>query len=125
MIPIIDLYDSEILELEKVLEWMRKRQGQRMDLEDFRRAAKEKFAEAGFKVDIRVFTTTEEGVYHFEPQIEGRIEKREFDYDRMVHEVTGNILELPDQDKGVIKADAALAQMERDRKSGRTPKHTH
>lgn len=104
--PLNDLYDSDIIAIEKgPLAWMREKQRSSMDLEDFRRTAIGKFAEIGIKADVLTYDTTEEGVFAFDIEIQGRLDNRTFDYDRMVHEVTNNILELPDQDGGVIKFD--------------------
>lgn len=120
-----DLYDSDILKIEKVVDWMQAQQGRSTDLEGFRRAAIEKFNEAGFDVDLQVWSTTEEGVYHFEPVIKGKLTPKAFDYERMQHEVRNNILELPGQDGGIIRADAELARIERKRQMGMLPKHKH
>jgi hypothetical protein len=49
---------------------------------------------------------------------------RAFDPDRQVHEVVNNILELPDQDGGVIKTDKRMLD---DLAAGNVsgPKHRH
>lgn len=115
----LDLYDSDILAIEKgPLAWMKAKQASAMPLEEFRRTAIAKFAEIGLDADVLTYTTTERGTFAFDVEIRGRLAKHEFDYDRQVHEVTHNILELSDQDGGVIKSDpAALA--------GEPHKHKH
>lgn len=121
--PDFQLYDHEIIAMEQgPLAWMKSKQGTSMELEDFRRAAVEKFHDTGFLVYLKVFDTTEKGVYAFEVEILGRVEKKEFDFDRQVHEVVGNLLELPDQAGGWIDTDAALRQAEADAKAR---KHRH
>lgn len=122
----IDILDSEILKLEKVTSWMQEQQKKGgVDLDAFRREAIHRFHEQGFIVDVLVYETNLTDVYAFEPVVKGRVEEKPFDFDQMSHEVVNNLLELPDQDKGVIKADAELARMERERKLGRGPKHKH
>lgn len=122
--PGLNLYDEDILKLEKVFDWVKQRQQQRMDLEDFRRGAVERFYDAGFKVNVKVYETTEEGVYAFDFEILDRVEREDqFDYDKQVHQVVNNILELPDQDGGWIKTDEALMRAERERRERGRHKH--
>lgn len=120
----VELYDSDLLALEQgPMAWMKSKQQSSMNLEDFRRAVVEKFADAGFKVDVKVFDTNQEGVYAFDVEIREKIERKAFDFDRQVHEVTRNILELPDQEGGFIKTDQAMMEMLRkEREQG---KHRH
>jgi hypothetical protein len=107
---VIELHDSEIIELEKgPLAYLQKYQGRSVDLEGFRRAAIESFSDAGFSVNVKAWTTDQEGVYAFDLEINGRVPGgRRFDPDRQVHEVVSNILELPDQDGGWIKTDKKM-----------------
>jgi hypothetical protein len=101
----LDILDSELIELDRVLmSWASNQQMSRRDLESFRRGAIEKAARCGFTLNVLTYETTQEDVYAFEFEITGRVDKKSFDYDRMVHEVTNNILELPNQDKGFIKS---------------------
>ncbi len=101
----LDILDSEMIELDKVLNaWAVRQQGSRRDLEAFRRGAIEKAAQCGFKLNVLTYDTTEAGTFAFEFEIVGRLENKAFDYDKMVYEVTNNILELPNQDKGFIKS---------------------
>jgi hypothetical protein len=116
----IDLYDSDIIAIDEgPYAWMRQHQGSAMNVDAFVRGAEEQFAEIGFDAKVKCYTTTESGTYAFDVEINGRIDKaHQFDYDRMVHEVTHNILEDPDAETGFIKADAAA-----DRKAA--GKHVH
>lgn len=114
----VELYDSDLLKMEKgPLRWMQSKQGTAMDLEGFRRAAVEQFAEAGFEVNVKCYDTNQDGMFAFDVDIVRRVEaKFSFDYDKMIHEVTNNILEIPGQEKGFIKAPAGaearkIAQM--------------
>lgn len=115
--PLPNLYDSDILAIEKgPMAWMQTQQRSRRHLDDFVRGAKEKFAEIGFNANIKTYDTNEDGTFAFEVEILGRLENRAFDYDRQVHEVTNNILELPDQAGGVIKTDEAMLRVARNQK---------
>jgi regulator of RNase E activity RraB len=103
---ISDLYDHEIDAMDKgPVKWMQQMQGTRMDLETFRKTAIGKFAEVGFKVDVKAWTTNDEGTVAFDIDIIDRIEKHEFDFDRQVHEVVNNYLNDPDAETGFIKTD--------------------
>lgn len=113
----INLYDSEILKIEQVLGDLKMRAVSRRNYEDFDREIKEKLAEAGFVATVHWFTAAGPDNVQIpdmlmpEVTIDGRIatdgsilgaDQFTFDHDRQVHEVTRNLLELPDQD-GVIK----------------------
>lgn len=120
----VELYDSDILAIERgPLAWMQAKQQTRMPLEEFRKGAVEKFQDIGFDVNVKCYDTNESGVFAFDVEILGKVEKKAFDYDKMVHEVTRNLLELPDQDGGFIKTDAAMMEMAR--KERERGKHKH
>ena len=108
--PLIDLYDSEILAAEKVLEKLNVKQRTATNLENFRKEIIERFAEIGLKVDVKVWTTNQDGVFGFEVEIIGRTENINWDADRMVHEVRTDILDLlPNSEKGQwIKSQGGL-----------------
>lgn len=112
----IDIYDSDIIKIDEgPMKWMVSKQGTGMDLESFRRGAVEQFAEVGFHANVKTYETSEAGTYQFEVEILGRVDpKFVFDNDRMVHEVTHNILDEPGVEKGFIKspmgAEAAAAR---------------
>jgi hypothetical protein len=105
-----ELYDSDVLAMEPVYRWAVEQQGKRLPLEDFRQQLTHKFHDHGFVVNVKAFTTTEEGVYAFDVEVLRKIEKKEFDYDKQVHQVVSNLLDLPDQAGGWIKADAGMKE---------------
>lgn len=92
----IELYDTDILAIESVLARLNTEEvGRTRDLETFVQKTTELFAEIGLKVDVSMWTSTADGVYIPQITINGRIDtKHEFDYDRMVHEVTNDVLQL-------------------------------
>lgn len=107
----IELYDSDILVIEKIWDKLRERhQQQRRNYPAFEQEVRERFAEAGFLIHVNWFGyeiggERQEGAMP-EITVTGRTEKQEFDHDKQVHEVTGNILELPGQEAGeVIRTD--------------------
>lgn len=101
----IEVYDSEIPLIESVLERLNQKQGKGgVNLEAFRKEIIERFAGIGFVVTVKLYTTNQEDLYVPVIEINGRTEKKEFDPDRMVHEVTNDILELGEG--GVIKTEA-------------------
>ena len=108
----IDLNDADILRIERgPLAWMRSRQKSSMSLDDFRRPAEGKFAEIGFRVSVLAYTTTQEGVYAFDIEIQGRNHyAQDFDPDQLAYEVQHNLLELPDKQAGVIKTDKGMVK---------------
>lgn len=112
----IDLYDSEILAAEKVLEALNEKRAKVVNLQGFQEEIVGRFEEIGLKVEPKVWATDQDGLFAFDIEIQGRCEPHAFDYDRQVHEVTSDILDLlPGQDKGVIKSG----------KLGEQAKHTH
>lgn len=112
----LDIYDSEILEIEKVLEVLQyKASTKKQNYESFQNEIKNRFAEIGFVVDVLWYEVGEEmpdgtvrkqeDVFMPEIVIKNRVQRIEFDRERMRHEVVNNILEMPDQTKGeLIKA---------------------
>lgn len=123
--PNLHIHDSDIIAMEKgPLAWMISKQGSPMNLEDFRRAAVEKFYDVGFKVYLKVYQTNQDGTYAFNVEILDRVDsKKAFDYDKQVHEVVNNILELPDQNGGWIDTDKMLREAEK--KAREQGKHKH
>lgn len=97
----IDLLDSEILEIEKVLNALSAKQRTSQNLESFRQEILGRFAEIGFIAGVKVYETNQEDVYGFVVDELTRIEDTPFDYERMAHEVTTDILEvLPPSERG-------------------------
>lgn len=120
----VELYDSDILAIEHgPLRYAQERAGKVLEIDRFTKDLMEQFAEIGLGVEVKVFTTEQEGVWAFEVEIRERLEKV-FDFDRMVHEVTNNILEIPGQEKGFINTSAALNELaKQERMNGRKRKH--
>lgn len=98
---IADLNDSDILRLEKVFRILESRAGTSRPLEAFRKEIIERFGEAGFKVDVKVWSTNLTGVYQFDIEIQERLEGK-FDPDQMVYEATHDVLGLGES--GFIKS---------------------
>lgn len=118
----IDLYDSEIIELEKVLEILNRKRGVETNMEGFRQEVLDRFHKEGFIVDVKVFDTTQGGTYAFDVEIIERVDPiKEFDHDRLRHEIVSNLLNIPGGG-GIIKASKADVQkaLEQERK-----KHKH
>lgn len=104
-----DIQDSEILELEHLLDFFSQRSGQRRDYDAFQREIEDRFHAIGWAVDVIWAEYAIDGVKQegYQPLIEvvGRVDRTPFDHDRKVHEITRNLLELPNQEKGeVLKA---------------------
>lgn len=99
--PLIDLYDSEILAAENVLNKLHEKQRSVTNLEAFRKEIVERFAEIGLDVFAKIYETTEEGLFAFEVEIRGRTEGIDWDPDKQVHQVREDILDLlPESEKG-------------------------
>lgn len=101
-----DLYDSDIIKLEDVLRRLQERARSSINMEAFRKEAVERFQDAGFKVDVKVWETNVKGVYAFDLEFVGKIDAEPFDHERMHHEVTGDLLGLGE--KGTIDANGML-----------------
>lgn len=114
----IELYDSEVVTIEAILNTLNIRRAGRREFEAFDREIKERLAEAGFKASVNWWTVADsDGTVipdRYDPvvTIDGRIAPDggtldagafEFDHDRQVHEVTHDLLELGEG--GVIKTD--------------------
>lgn len=122
----IDILDSEVLEIEKILNTLKDRaQHHSGELGNFDNEIKTRFAEIGFAVDVKWWHTNVEGVKMPEVEIIGRTLARHFDHDRMVHEVTNDMLGLGTG--GTIKmteADLAkIRQVEQGHKHGPSCDH--
>ena len=92
----IEIHDSEIIAIEQVLNALNDRlgPGRRTVLAAFDKEVKDRFAEIGFIVQVAWWETNVEGVFLPEVCIADRTESHEFDYDRQVHEVTHDVLNL-------------------------------
>lgn len=99
--PIVEVYDTEVLAIEKVLEKLAIKQRTSQNLESFRKEIVERFAEIGFVVYAKVYETNEPGVFAYEVEMRGRTEAFTWDPDQMVHEVVNDVLDiLPPSEKG-------------------------
>lgn len=94
-----DMNDADVLKLEKVIKILNAKMGSRRDVDAFQREAKERFFNAGYRVDVKVYSTTQSDTYAFDIEIQERLEG-EFDPDQMVYEATNDILDIGE--KGVI-----------------------
>lgn len=103
----VNLYDSEILEVEKVIDSLNERRAKtaRMSYEAFTTEAQERFAKIGLKVSVLWYEAGAEqpdgslkkieGMYIPEIVVKERLEKGfQFDHERMQHEVQSDILQL-------------------------------
>lgn len=103
--------DSEILKIEKVVEALARKQGQRVFLQSFEQEILGRFEEIGFRVSVAWYEAEVNGVANVNvPRITilERLEG-EFDPDQMVYEVTKDILDLGTE--GVIKTDGPLGDI--------------
>ena len=109
-----DILDSEILQLEAIFEDMLYRYSAKaFNVEEFEREAKERgHSQLGIAITVSwrpVMDTATgkiiEGKRSPKIEIAGRVEKKAFDHDRKVHEVTRDILDLGTQ--GVIASEEA------------------
>jgi hypothetical protein len=90
---------------EKVLEALNEKRAKVVNLQGFQEEIVGRFQEIGLVVEPKVWATDQEGLFAFDIEIQDRCEPRAFDYDRQVHEVTNDILELlPPGERGVIKS---------------------
>jgi hypothetical protein len=121
-----EINDSEMLKLEKVINWAKGQQASRRDIDQFTRDIRERINNVGFEAEVKVYDTEQEGVYAFDIEINGRVGGSVFDPDRQVHEVTNNLLALPGQETGFIPTKEGLdklAQREMSKKRGNKHKH--
>lgn len=110
----VELYDSDFLAMESgPLRWARAAAGSVRNIDRFVNDLIEQFAEIKLGVQVQVWDTNQDGLYAFKIEIIRRIEAGAYDYDRQVHEVVSNILDLPGQE-GWIKTSEALAHHNRE-----------
>lgn len=107
-----DILDSEILQLEAIFAGMQERYGAKaFNVEEFEREAKERcHSQLGLAIDI-VWKKVKDGTGRIiegvgSPLVEivGRVEKKIFDHDRKVFEITHDVAGLGGP-TGVIKSD--------------------
>lgn len=108
MAEVLDVYDHEVEKIIEVRQYLtEKARYGRHNFIDFEREIRERYAAAGFTVDVswyefEVGGQKQDGAMP-EVTITGRTAPHVFDQDRQVHEVTNDILGLGDA--GVIKTD--------------------
>jgi hypothetical protein len=103
----IDVHDSEVNEIHKTLEILRKRAATTHNYDSFQREIIDRFARIGFLVDVRWYETNVPDVLIPEINISGRTETNfVFDREKQVSEVTGDLLGLGEG--GVLKVDKAM-----------------
>ena len=110
MTQVLDIYDSEMKEILRVGEELRKRTGLMRNYNDFEREIKERFEDIGFVVNVNwhhyaMNKVVQVGSAMPEVTIVGRVEQIVFDPDRQVHEVRANVLDLPPEDAEIIRTD--------------------
>lgn len=96
MADVIEVYDTEILAIEKVLDVLKTRAENRRNRGEFDREIKERFHHIGFIVDVKWWHTNLEDVKMPEVEIIGRVDDRGqgMDHDRLRHEIVNDVLEL-------------------------------
>jgi len=131
MSDVLDLYDHEVEEiLQLQLKLNDKARYGRHNYIDFEREIRERFAGIGFTVEVSWYGFSvggqpQEGAMP-EVTVTGRTDgKHVFDKDRQVHEVTSNVLGLPEEDAGVIKTDRETVRRFMEGNSGHGHGHSH
>lgn len=125
----LDLYDHEIIAIEKVMNKLKLKQATLRNYNDLEREIKERFAEIGLVVQVGWHRYSVGGVEQpgAMPEITpiGRTDTAfKFDPDRQVHEVTNNILEIPGEE-GVIKTDDSDVFRNFRQEHGHGHQHSH
>lgn len=115
----IQLYDSEILKIEEVLDALNKRKGQRTDYERWTAETKDRFLKIGLIVSVLWYEAGAEradgslekldGVLIPEIVIKDRVDSKTFafDHEQMGHEVQNDLLELGTGGKLKVTAEDA------------------
>jgi hypothetical protein len=104
----IDLYDEDLLNIERVLLALNEKVGTRRNYTAFEMEIKERFDGIGLKVTVdwyeyAVQGQKVEGGAMPEVTIVDRVTpETQFDHDKLKHEVVNNLLELPGQRKGEL-----------------------
>lgn len=102
---LLNIYDEDVLKLQSVHRALEGRTYKRHNLDAFEREIVERFQEIGFVVDVKWYTTNEDGIFAPVVEVTGRcapIKAGEFDHDRQRHQVVNNLLGLPEADAGII-----------------------
>lgn len=129
MADVLDVYDHEVEKIIEVRQYLtEKARYGRHNFIDFEREIRERYAAAGFTVEVswyefEVGGQKQDGAMP-EVTITGRTAPHVFDKDRQVHEVTRNILELPGE-TGVIRTDRDTVRNFLDGNGGHGHGHPH
>ncbi len=121
----VEINDSEMLKLEKIINWAKGQQESRRDIDQFTKDIRERINNVGFECEVKVYDTEQADVYAFDIEINGRLGGSAFDPDRQVHEVTNNLLELPGQDKGFIASKEYLDKLVQREVKNKGKSHKH
>lgn len=136
----VELYDEDIKRIiDGPMEWFNARSGTRRNIDDTHRALVEQFERIGLLVDVEIWTLGEcrcsisshhaeqcpnlqplPETYQFGVVIKGKVHQESgFDYDRQVHQVQNNLLNLPGEHDNVIKFDEKeFLRQQREHKHG-------
>ena len=121
-------YDSEMAAAYELTDRLvEKYKGARVNPQDLVDDVIEQFAKIGLVVDVKTYSTGnvvghhpitgEEmvepvpGLWSFDVELIGRVDRHEFDHDRMAHEVQSNILGLRNDGPSKIKAEKNLDEI--------------
>ncbi len=121
-VSLLDIHDSEIQRIEKVVAALNQKQGTHQNLEKFRLEIIERFQEVGFRVHVTCYTTQVEGMVAYDIDIVERLDG-EFDPDQQVWEATHDVLELGEG--GVIKSKGGLHVVQGGHKHSHGHGHHH
>jgi len=120
---LIQLYDSDIIKIEEILEALNKRKGQRTDYERWTAEVKDRFHKIGLLVSVLWYEAGVERADGSMEKIDGtlipeivvreRADKRfAFDHEQMGHEVQNDLLELGTGGKLKVTAEDARKALE-------------
>lgn len=82
----VEPYDREVILIEKVMQKLQARTALPLDQEAFRREIIARFEEIGFIVDVRWWTTNEEGVYIPDIDLVDRCSPLPYGFDHEFHQ---------------------------------------
>lgn len=120
----IELYDSDIAQIDVVLQRLSEKSGTRMNYNHFENEVRDRFSSIGFTTNVNWYTYTVDGKPGEgampEITITGRTDPAfTFDPDRQVHEVVNNYLDIPGEEKGrTIKSGEFLRAEEHKHSNG-------
>lgn len=109
----LDLYDTEVIEIEGVARYLAGRSHSSTNLEGFRQECVDRFESAGFVVQVNVWEMLDpsgsgQQVFGYEFEILDRVTQVEFDPERMAYEVQHNVLGI--EQAGTVGADGVIRE---------------